>query len=80
MANKKTFEDNLKELEQIVNNLEKGDVPLEEALTEFQKGVQLSGELQDILKNAEKTLTKVMDEDGKESDFDLKDQSTEKND
>ncbi|WP_353990396.1 exodeoxyribonuclease VII small subunit [Pediococcus argentinicus] len=80
MANKKTFEDNLKELEQIVNNLEKGDVPLEEALTEFQKGVQLSGELQDTLKNAEKTLTKVMDEDGKESDFDLKDQSTEKND
>lgn len=80
MANKKTFEDNLKELEQIVNNLEKGDVPLEEALTEFQKGVQLSGELQDTLKNAEKTLTKVMDEDGKESDFDLKNQSTEKND
>ncbi|GEP19541.1 exodeoxyribonuclease VII small subunit [Pediococcus argentinicus] len=80
MANKKTFEDNLKELEQIVNNLEKGDVPLEEALTEFQKGVQLSGELQDTLKNAEKTLTKVMDEDGKESDFDLKDQSTDQND
>lgn len=34
----KTFEENLAELEGIVTKLERGDVALEEALAEFQKG------------------------------------------
>ncbi|KRN30454.1 exodeoxyribonuclease VII small subunit [Liquorilactobacillus mali] len=69
MAEKKNFEDNLKDLEEIVQKLEQGDVPLEQALEEFQKGVSLSNELQKTLENAEKTLAKVMDKDGNETDF-----------
>lgn len=38
----KTFEENLATLEQIVAQLEKGDVPLEEALKQFEVGVKLS--------------------------------------
>ena len=34
---KPTFEESLQELESIVQRLEKGDVPLEEALTIFQR-------------------------------------------
>lgn len=71
MAEEKTFEENLQELQQVVSNLEQGDIPLEKALTEFQKGIQLSSELQETLKNAEKNLTKVMQDNGEETNLDL---------
>lgn len=76
MEKEKTFEENLQELQDVVNNLEQGDIPLEKALSEFQKGVQLSSQLQDTLKNAEKTLTKVMKDNGEESDLDLETDET----
>ncbi|MCK1256523.1 exodeoxyribonuclease VII small subunit [Streptococcus uberis] len=66
MATKKTFEERLKELETIVSKLESGEVPLEEAIAEFQKGMILSKDLQKTLQNAEKTLVKVMQADGSE--------------
>ncbi len=40
--NNLTFEQELQMLEAIVGKLEQGDVPLEEALAQFQKGVALS--------------------------------------
>ncbi|CAM4216992.1 exodeoxyribonuclease VII small subunit [Streptococcus penaeicida] len=66
MSKKQTFEESLQELEAIVSKLENGDVPLEEALTEFQKGMILSKGLQKTLQEAEKTLVKVMQNDGTE--------------
>ncbi|AEF25555.1 exodeoxyribonuclease VII small subunit [Streptococcus parauberis] len=70
MSTNKTFEDNLQELEMIVSKLENGDVPLETAIAEFQKGMVLSKNLQKTLQNAEKTLVKVMQADGSEVDMD----------
>ena len=46
MNNEKTFEQQLQKLEQIVNNLEKGNVPLEEAMAQFKEGIDLSNTLQ----------------------------------
>ena len=69
MSKEKKFEENLADLEVIVQKLENGDVALEEAIAEFQKGMVLSKELQATLGKAEKTLVKVMQEDGTESDF-----------
>ncbi|MFY1048776.1 exodeoxyribonuclease VII small subunit [Apilactobacillus sp. 1-1-2] len=69
MAEKASFEDNMNKLEQIVSELEQGDIPLEKALSEFQKGVKLSGELQSTLKNAEKTLAKEMTDEDSEVAF-----------
>ncbi|HEL1606285.1 TPA: exodeoxyribonuclease VII small subunit [Streptococcus suis] len=66
----KTFEENLAELEGIVTKLERGDVALEEALAEFQKGMVLSKDLQKTLAEAEKTLGKVMQADGSEAEMD----------
>ncbi|WP_249628803.1 exodeoxyribonuclease VII small subunit [Streptococcus uberis] len=66
MATKKTFEERLQELETIVSKLESGEVPLEKAIAEFQKGMILSKDLQKTLQNAEKTLVKVMQADGSE--------------
>lgn len=70
MSKTKTFEENLQDLETIVNKLENGDVPLEEAISEFQKGMLLSKELQRTLQATEKTLVKVMQADGTEVDMD----------
>lgn len=69
MSKEKKFEENLADLEVIVQKLESGDVALEEALTEFQKGMKLSKALQDTLDQAEKTLVKVMQADGTEADL-----------
>lgn len=38
----KTFEQSLKQLEQIVHELESGDLPLEKALKKFEEGIRLS--------------------------------------
>ncbi|MCT8398870.1 exodeoxyribonuclease VII small subunit [Weissella cibaria] len=65
----KTFEENLATLEQIVAQLEKGDVPLEEALKQFEVGVKLSQELQQSLQTAEQSLAKIVNADGTTSDF-----------
>ena len=69
MSKDKTFEENLADLEAIVQKLENGDVALEEAIAEFQKGMQLSKDLQKTLDQAEKTLVKVMQADGTETDM-----------
>ena len=70
MSTKKTFEENLKDLEAIVTKLETGDVALEDAIAEFQKGMALSKDLQKTLEDAEKTLVKVMQADGTETEMD----------
>lgn len=70
MSDKKTFEENLQELETIVSRLETGDVALEDAIAEFQKGMLISKELQRTLKEAEETLVKVMQVDGTEVEMD----------
>ncbi len=70
MSTKKTFEENLQDLEAIVTKLETGDVALEDAITEFQKGMALSKDLQKTLEDAEKTLVKVMQADGTETEMD----------
>lgn len=64
-----TFEQSLAELEQIVQQLERGDVPLEEALTAFQTGIALSKKCKDQLNNAENTLAKMMNDQDEELPF-----------
>ena len=72
MSKQKKFEENLAELETIVQSLENGEIALEDAIAAFQKGMVLSKELQATLDKAEKTLVKVMQEDGTESDLNEK--------
>ena len=70
MLTKKTFNENVEDLEAIVTKLETGDVALEDAIAEFQKGMALSKDLQKTLEDAEKTLVKVMQADGTETEMD----------
>ena len=51
-----SFETALVELEQIVTRLESGDLALEEALNEFERGVQLARQGQVKLQQAEQRV------------------------
>ena len=56
------FEKSITELEEIVRQLEKGDLSLEDSLKQFEKGIGLARHCQDILQKAEQkieTLTTV---------------------
>jgi exodeoxyribonuclease VII small subunit len=55
-AKSKTFETQLGQLERIVRELERGDLPLEESLKLFEEGVRLSRECQERLNQAERRI------------------------
>lgn len=70
---KKSFESSLKELEEIVEQLEAGDLPLERSLELFEQGVRLSRDCQQRLDEAERrveVLLKNTDGTFTKSDFD----------
>lgn len=58
MAKKKqpSFEESLSELETLVDSMESGDLPLEEALKSFERGVELTRHCQQQLKEAEQKV------------------------
>jgi exodeoxyribonuclease VII small subunit len=51
-----TLEKSLEELEALVERLESGDLSLEQALTEFERGIKLTRECQAALKDAEQKV------------------------
>jgi exodeoxyribonuclease VII small subunit len=52
----RTFESSLEALEQIVRQLEDGDLPLEKSLELFEQGIRLSRECQERLSQAERRI------------------------
>ncbi|WP_029686924.1 exodeoxyribonuclease VII small subunit [Tatumella saanichensis] len=58
-----SFEQALQELESIVRRLEGGDMPLEDALNEFEKGVKLAKSGQQTLQKAEQRVQILMKPD-----------------
>ena len=58
----KTFEENMVELQEIVEKLENGDVNLDDAIEEFQKAMDLIKSCDAKLKEAEETISKIVDE------------------
>lgn len=65
-----SFETAMEQLEEIVEKLEEGEVPLEKALEFYQKGMDLSKYCHDTLQKAENQLTKMMTDEGEKA-FDL---------
>ncbi len=61
------YEQAFSELEEIVERLEAGDLPLEEALTLFERGQALADRCAELLENAELKLRQLVPED--EGDF-----------
>jgi exodeoxyribonuclease VII small subunit len=50
------FEQSIKELEEIVRQLEKGELTLEDSLKQFEKGIGLARRCQDVLQQAEQKI------------------------
>jgi exodeoxyribonuclease VII small subunit len=67
-----SFEQSMQELETIVSKMEKGELPLEEALENFERGIQLARLSQQKLKDAEQKVQILMNQHGQASllDFD----------
>ena len=57
------FEKSLKQLETLVDKLEKGDTSLEDSLKNFEKGVKLTRECRQALQNAEQKISVLSKED-----------------
>ncbi|GJQ50186.1 MAG: exodeoxyribonuclease VII small subunit [Candidatus Kuenenia stuttgartiensis] len=71
------FEEALKGLEKIVDKLEKGDMPLDETLSEYENGIKLYKKCVSMLDEAEKKIQiLVKDENGSFSTRDFIDNST----
>ena len=76
MATKKTdinFEKALVELEGIVEDLESGDLSLENSLKSFEKGIKLARQCQEQLSKAELQVQKLIEENGELKTAPLKD-------
>ena len=63
---KPDFENALKELETLVETMEKGDLSLEDSLSHFERGVQLSRTCQQALKDAEQKVEILMQKNARE--------------
>jgi exodeoxyribonuclease VII small subunit len=63
------FEDAILQLEEVVQKLETGDVPLEDAITLYKKGMELSAFCHNKLQDAEKQLISIIDKDGNQTKF-----------
>ena len=59
------FEENMQGLENIVQELEKGDLNLEESIKKFEKGIELSKKCNEILEDSEKKITILIKKEDK---------------
>ncbi|MFC7060583.1 exodeoxyribonuclease VII small subunit [Halobacillus seohaensis] len=69
-----TFEEAMKELEQLVEKLETGEVPLEKAIEYYQDGMKLSKICNEKLGNVEKQMQQILNEHGEFEPFDVQEE------
>jgi exodeoxyribonuclease VII small subunit len=58
-----TFDLSLRELEEIVSALEHGDIPLEELLEKYERGIRLQQHCQKVLRTAELRIEQLQNND-----------------
>ena len=62
---KLSFEEAIKELGSIVGKIEQGEIPLQDSLTQYERGMSLIQHCQAILKKAEKRIEKISQPEAK---------------
>lgn len=69
---KNNFEESMKNLENIVTELENGNLNLDESVKKFEEGMKIAKQCNTILENAEQKITILLEKDGelKEENFD----------
>lgn len=68
-----SFEESLEKLEEIVNKLENGDIPLDEAIDEFNNAMELVKVCNEKLTSAEESIAKIVEENGDLIEFNVAD-------
>ena len=58
------FEDKITKLENIVKELEEGDLNLDDSVTKFENGIKISKECNKILEDVERKITVLLEKDG----------------
>lgn len=66
-----TFEDAMSALDEIVEKLEEGDVPLEKAISYYEEGMKLSKLCNDKLKNVQEKMTNIINEQDELEPFEI---------
>ncbi len=61
------FEKALEELESLVEQLESGDLSLDQSLSQFKRGVELTRHCQGVLEEAQQVVQKLMNADDESS-------------
>jgi exodeoxyribonuclease VII small subunit len=74
------FEQSLTELEALVAKLEQGDVPLEEALKTFERGVALTRQCQTALRTAQQKVEILLSRNGEETVEPFSDENQDEDD
>lgn len=71
MMSKSNFEESMKNLENIVSELENGNLNLDESVEKFEEGMKIAKQCNNILEDAEKKITILLEKDRelKEEDF-----------
>ena len=59
-----SFEQALEELEQIIEQMEQGDISLEESLKSFERGIHLTRTCQQALQEAEQKVQQLVEKNG----------------
>jgi len=60
----KDFEKSLQQLEKIVNQMESGELGLEDSLNQFEQGIKLAKNCQNTLSNAELRVEQLIEKNG----------------
>ena len=68
---KLNFDEALRQLEQVVRQLEAGNLPLEQSIKKKKKGMLLSGECHQKLQQIESEVAKLVDPTGAMTDFEV---------
>lgn len=66
------FEENLEKLEELVKDLENGNIPLDDAIEKYKEAMKLAKVCDEKLKNAEEAITKIVTPEGSLEEFEVK--------
>ncbi len=65
------FEDKMKELENIISELENGEIDLDQSIEKYTRAMKLVKECNEKLKSVEEQVSKMVTEDGTIEDFEM---------
>ncbi len=68
MEKKMNFEEAIKQLAEIVKSLESGEVPLDESIALYEKGMKLSKQCTELLEKAEQKVRFLQQNEGQNKD------------